>query len=80
MTWGRLLPTGLAGRFALLLAVALVAANLVALGLLSFERDRLDREAGAAREVERVVALVPAMEALSPPRRAALARDASTRL
>ncbi|WP_341213832.1 ATP-binding protein [uncultured Limimaricola sp.] len=76
----RLLPEGLAARFALLLAAALVTANLVALGLLSFERDRLDREAGAAREVERIVALVPAMEALNPRVREGLARQASTRL
>ena len=76
----RLLPDGLAGRFALLLAAALVIANLVALGLLSFERGRLDREAGTAREVERIVALVPAMEALPPAARRVLAREASTRL
>ena len=76
----RLLPKGLAARFALLLAAALVTANLVALGLLSFERARLDREAGAAREVERIVALVPAMEALDPRAREVLARRASTRL
>ncbi|KKK77553.1 hypothetical protein LCGC14_2852440, partial [marine sediment metagenome] len=43
----RLLPDGLMGRFALLLTAALLAANLIALGLLAFERDRLDR---AARE------------------------------
>ncbi|WPY95580.1 ATP-binding protein [Limimaricola variabilis] len=76
----RWLPKGLAARFALLLAGALLAANLVAVGLLSFERNRLDREAGAAREVERIVALVPAMEALPSMARAALARKASTRL
>ncbi|PSK83546.1 signal transduction histidine kinase [Limimaricola soesokkakensis] len=76
----RLLPAGLAARFALLLAAALVTANLVALGLLAFERDRLDREAGAARELERIVALVPAMEALPPRARQQLARQASTRL
>ncbi|WP_017927483.1 ATP-binding protein [Limimaricola hongkongensis] len=76
----RLLPRGMAARFALLLAAALLVANLVALGLLSFERNRLDREAGAAREVERIVALVPAMEALRPVARERLARRASTRL
>lgn len=75
-----LLPDGLAARFALLLAAALLAANLVALILLSTERQRIDREANTAREAERIVALVPAMEALAPHRRAALARDASTRV
>ena len=75
----RLLPDGLAGRFALLLSVALVAANLVALGLMSFERGRLDRAAGVAREVERIASLVPAIEAADPGTRRAIARDASTR-
>ncbi|SDE81526.1 ATP-binding protein [Limimaricola pyoseonensis] len=76
----RLYPDGLAGRFALLLVAALLAANLVAVVLLSFERDRIGREAGALREIERLVALVPAMEALDPERRPQLARRASTRL
>ena len=39
----RLWPGGLAGRFALLLAAALVAANLVALALMSSERQRIGR-------------------------------------
>lgn len=75
----RLLPDGLAGRFALLLVVALVAANLIALALLSFERTRLDRAARVEREVERIVSLVPAIEAIEPGSRRAIARDASTR-
>lgn len=75
----RLLPDGLAGRFALLLTVALVAANLVALGLLGFERGRLDRLAREAREVERVLSLVPAIEAVDPRARRQIAREASTR-
>lgn len=76
----RLVPDGLAARFALLLACALIAANLVALVVLSFERDRLGREARADREIERIVGLVPALEAVDPALRRAIARDASTRL
>ncbi len=75
----RWIPDGLAGRFALLLAIALVAANLVAAGLLSFERQRLDRRSDEVREVERIIALVPTMEAVDPALRARIARDASTR-
>jgi signal transduction histidine kinase len=75
----RLLPDGLAGRFALLLTAALVAANLVAAGLLSLERVRLDRAAREARETERLLSLVPVIEAVEPAARRAIARDASTR-
>ena len=75
----RLLPDGMAGRFALLLAGALIAANLVALALLSLERVRADREARAAREIERIVSLVPAIEAVAPHARQAIAQKASTR-
>ncbi|MCX7645084.1 MAG: ATP-binding protein [Rhodobacteraceae bacterium] len=75
----RLLPDGLAGRFALLLTAALVAANLLAAGLLSLERVRLEREAREARETERLLSLVPVIEAVDPAARRAIARDASTR-
>ncbi len=73
------LPDGLAGRFTLLLAAALVIASLVALIALSVERGRLGRAAQAEREVERILALVPAMDAVEPALRGAVARDASTR-
>ncbi|MEO1680046.1 MAG: ATP-binding protein [Pseudomonadota bacterium] len=75
----RLAPEGLAGRFALLLVGALLAANLVALGVLTVERDRMDRAAREEREVERIVSLVPAIEAAAPDARATIARQASTR-
>jgi len=74
-----LLPDGLAGRFMLLLTCALALASLVALVALSFERVRLDRAAQAEREVERVLALVPAMDAVEPSLRSDVARDASSR-
>lgn len=76
---GRLLPDRMAGRFSLLLAIALVAANLIALAVLSFERTRLDRAARAAQEIERIVSLVPAIEAVAPANRHAIALRASTR-
>ncbi len=75
----RILPDGIAGRFALLLATALIAANLIALAVLSLERNRLDRAARTAREIERIVSLVPAIEAVAPEDRDAIARKASTR-
>lgn len=77
---GRRFSDGLAARFALLLICALVAANLVALAVLSSERVRLGREARADREIERIVGLVPALEAVSPAQRRTIARDASTRV
>ncbi|MFD1342284.1 ATP-binding protein [Litorisediminicola beolgyonensis] len=73
------LPSGLIGQFMLLLAAALIAANLVALALLSVERLRLDRAAVEAREIERVVSLLPAVEAARPGARGDIARRASTR-
>ena len=75
-----LLPDGLAARFALLLVAALAVASVVALVALSLERTRLDRMALSEREVERIVALVPAMDAVEPRLREAVAHDASTRL
>lgn len=63
----------------MLLVCALVAANLVALVLLSSERQRLDRQSEEEREVERIIALVPAMEAIDPSLRRQIARNASTR-
>lgn len=79
MRFFRLLPDGVAGRFALLLTAALLAANLVAFGVLSLERARLDRAALVEREMERIVSLVPAIEAMEPQRRIAVAQRASTR-
>ncbi len=66
-------------RLALLLAVALVVANLVALASLSLERDRLDRQARAEREVERAASLVSVLEAVERAQRDEIARLASIR-
>ena len=76
----RLVPDGLAARFALLLICALLAANLVALALVSSERDRLGRAARETREIERIVGLVPALEAVDPSLRRSIAGNASTRI
>ena len=75
----RLVPDGLAMRFALLLVAALIAANMVALAVFSVERDRLDRSAIINREIERIITLVPIMEATNPQQRRNIAREASTR-
>jgi signal transduction histidine kinase len=75
----RLLPDGLAGRFALLLVAAIVAVNLVALGLLSSERQRFGRELGEGRVVERLALIVPMIEAASLEDRARIARLAGDR-
>ena len=75
----RLLPDGLAARFALLLVLALLAAYGVALAVLASERDRLDRAALQGREIERVLALVPALDGTPLPERRRIARAASRR-
>ena len=71
---------GLAVRVALLLAAALIVANVVAAALLYVDRARQDSEGRIEREVERLVSLVPAIEAAPPARRAEIAREASTRV
>lgn len=76
----RLLPRGLAGRFALLLGAALVFANLVAMGLLLLERAQRNSAAAIEREIERAVSLVPAIEATAPAGRSGIARSSSTPL
>jgi signal transduction histidine kinase len=75
----RLLPDGIAARFALLLATALLMATIIALTALAMDRIRFDRAAIVEREVERLGALVPALEALPPDARGRLVREASTR-
>lgn len=75
----RLMPDALAGRIVLLLTVAIIAANFIALAIFSVQQNRHDQQAGEQREIERIVALIPAMEAVAPPIRRVIARDASTR-
>lgn len=73
-----IMPDRLAAQFALLLVGALLAANIAALILLSTERTRLGQEAAEDQEIERIIALVPALEAVAPHLRYEIARDAST--
>lgn len=75
----RLLPDALAGRIVLLLAIALLSANAVALVVLGVEQRRFDRHATEDRVIERVVDLVSAMEAVGAQSRKGIARDASSR-
>lgn len=75
----RLLPDGIAARFALLLAAALITATIIAFVALAMDRIRFDRAAMVEREVERILGLVPAIEAVPPDDRVRVAREASTR-
>ncbi len=71
---------GLAVRFSILLAIALLAANLIAAVLLYTDRARQSSAWLIEREVERIVSLVPAIEASPAARRRDAAREASTRV
>ncbi|MBK5925910.1 hypothetical protein, partial [Rhodobaculum claviforme] len=76
----RLPLDGLAARFSVLLAAALIAANVIAAAVLYVDRAGQHSAARFEREVERIVSLVPAIEAAPPARRVQAARAASTRL
>lgn len=80
LSLSRWLPDGLAARFALLLATALIVANVLALLVLSLERARWGRESRDSRELERIVALVPVLESIEADLRPAIVRKASTRV
>lgn len=75
----RMLPDALAGRIVLLLAVTILAANLIALAVLTFQQQRFDRQASQDRRIERIAALVPALEAVDAQTRQVIAQNASTR-
>lgn len=75
----RLLPDALAARIVFLLAIAIVVANLIALAVLTFQQQSFDQQAREEREIERIAALIPAMEAVDAQLRQVIARDASTR-
>ncbi len=75
----RLLPSGLAGRFVLLLTVALILANAVALILLASERDRLGRAAREEGAVARFLALAPLLDGTSQAERERRIRAAGQR-
>lgn len=72
-------PDSLTTRFVLLLAGALIVANIVAFFILASEGRRFDRAAQDAREVERIVTLVSALESVDPRFWKAITRAASSR-
>ena len=74
-----LVPDALAVRLVFLLAIAIVVANVIALAVLAFQQQSFDRQAREEREIERIAALIPAMEAVDTQLRKVIARDASTR-
>ncbi|MCZ4353870.1 ATP-binding protein [Roseovarius aestuarii] len=74
-----LYPDALAGRIVLLLAAAVLVANIIALVVLNFQQQRFDQQVSEDREIERIAALIPAMEAVNAEVRRVVARDASTR-
>ena len=78
--FAKLTPDSLAARFVLLLAAALIAANIAAFLVLASEGRRFDRAAQDAREVERIVTLVSALESVDPRFWKAITRAASSRL
>ncbi len=75
----RLFPDTLAGRFVLLLAVAILAANVIGLGVLSLQQQRFDRQAIDDRWVARIAALIPALETVDADIRQVIVREASGR-
>jgi signal transduction histidine kinase len=75
----RLVPDALAARIVFLLAIAILVANLIALAVLDYQRQSFDQQASEDREIERIAALIPAMEAVDAQVRQVIARDASTR-
>lgn len=77
--FAKFMPEGLAARFLLLLAAALLAANVAAVLVLASEGRRFDRFAQNAREVERIVTLTSALESVEPRFWRAITRAASSR-
>ena len=80
MNWvHRLLPDTIAARLAVLLTLALLAANAVALVILANERDRAGREARLETALERIVDAVPLLENATPVRQRRILRRLSSR-
>lgn len=78
--WINYLPDGLAARFTWLLVITLLLANLVVFGAFSLQQTQQDQAAREGQEVERIVALVPALESVAPNIRSRITRNASTRM
>lgn len=73
-------PQGLAARFVWLLVVTLLAANLSVYGILSLQQTQQNQAALEGQEIERIVALVPALESVTADIRPRISRHASTRM
>lgn len=69
----------LAGRFTLLLVLALIIANVVTLLVLGIARDRELRKIQRYGQIERLITLIPALNALAPELRNDVASAASNR-
>jgi len=69
----------LAGQFTLLLVLALVAANIATYLVLDFAREREFRTIQRDVRIERLIALVPSLNALAPELRSDVVRAASNR-
>ncbi|MEM1050250.1 MAG: ATP-binding protein [Pseudomonadota bacterium] len=72
-------PKSLAGQFVLLLVLALLAVNTVAILVLGSERDRMLRAVRRSAQVDRIVTLVPALNAMDPKLRSDVVRAVSGR-
>ena len=75
----RLGPRSVTGQFALLLTLALLIANAIAVVILSAERDRLVQEARREAQVDRLATLAAVLARLPPADREATALALSTR-
>ena len=76
----RWLPQGLAARFTWLLVITLIVANLSVYGVLSLQQKQQSQAALEGQEVERIIALVPALESVAADIRPKISRNASTRM
>ncbi|ABV94232.1 integral membrane sensor signal transduction histidine kinase [Dinoroseobacter shibae DFL 12 = DSM 16493] len=80
MRRARLLPDTLAGRFVLLLATAILAANLIGLVVLGLQQQRFDRQTLDDRWIARIAALIPVLETVDADTRQVLTQQVSNRL
>ena len=69
----------LAGRFTLLLVLALIIANVATLLVLGIARDRELRKIQRYGQIERLITLMPALNALAPELRNDVATATSNR-
>ncbi|WP_417600141.1 ATP-binding protein [Pararhodobacter oceanensis] len=73
-----LAPDTLARQFTLLLAAAILGANLLGLLVLSLQQQQHDRQTVDDQWIERIASLVPALDSVDSEIRGLIAREAST--